>query len=121
LRVRRGDRVRLRYVNRTGPADIQLDAGQPTNLHYHGMTIPPREPADYIYLMIPPKGGMPLGHIGHMPAAPSSRVRTDPASGLSYYDYDWGCRRSTRKARTGTIRTRTASSRTSCSAAWPGC
>ena len=36
-----------------GPADVQIDGTQATNIHYHGMSISPRPPADDIYLVIP--------------------------------------------------------------------
>jgi FtsP/CotA-like multicopper oxidase with cupredoxin domain len=53
LRVKRGDQVRLRLVNDIGAADVQVQGPQHTNLHYHGMNISPKAPADDIYLAIP--------------------------------------------------------------------
>lgn len=53
FRLRRGEELRLRLVNRIGPADVQIDGTQATNLHYHGMNISPNPPADDIYLTIP--------------------------------------------------------------------
>ena len=53
FRLRRGDELQLRLVNRIGAADVQIDETQATNLHYHGMSVSPRPPADDIYLVIP--------------------------------------------------------------------
>ena len=53
FRLRRGDELQLRLVNRIGPADVQIDGTQATNLHYHGMSVSPRPPADDIYVTIP--------------------------------------------------------------------
>src|SRR5262245_18909554 len=53
FRLRRGDELRLRLVNRIGPADVQIDETQATNLHYHGMSVSPKPPADDIYIVIP--------------------------------------------------------------------
>ncbi|MET0164079.1 MAG: multicopper oxidase family protein [Vicinamibacterales bacterium] len=53
FRLRRGDELQLRLINRIGPADVQIDETQATNLHYHGMSVSPRPPADDIYLVIP--------------------------------------------------------------------
>ena len=53
FRLRRGDELQLRLVNKIGPADVQIDETQATNLHYHGMSVSPRPPADDIYLVIP--------------------------------------------------------------------
>lgn len=54
LQLERGDVLELKLINRIGPADIEIDAAQDTNLHYHGMSIPPVAPADDIYLHILP-------------------------------------------------------------------
>jgi suppressor of ftsI len=53
FRLRRGNELQLRLVNRIGPADVQIHETQATNLHYHGMSVSPRPPADDIYLVIP--------------------------------------------------------------------
>ena len=53
FRLRRGDELRLRLVNRIGPADVQIDGTQATNMHYHGMSVSPLPPADDIYIVIP--------------------------------------------------------------------
>lgn len=45
LEARPGDTVRIRFTNRLP---------QPTNLHYHGLHIPPTGNADNIFLSIPP-------------------------------------------------------------------
>ena len=53
FRLRRGEELHLRLVNQIGPADVQIDGTQASNLHYHGMSVSPRPPADDIYLVIP--------------------------------------------------------------------
>ena len=53
FRLRRGEELQLRLINKIGPADVQIDETQGTNLHYHGMSISPRPPADDIYITIP--------------------------------------------------------------------
>lgn len=50
LKMRRGDRLELELVNRIDRADIQIDEPQPTNLHYHGMVVPPKAPGDDVFL-----------------------------------------------------------------------
>ncbi|HLA63813.1 MAG TPA: hypothetical protein VK610_05255, partial [Rhodothermales bacterium] len=96
LIVARGDTVRLRLVNRTGPAELRLDSlnvSAVTNLHYHGMVIPPTPPADYIYLTVPPAGATMAGHAGH--AAPADATADDAAAGQpgqigeNVYEYLW--------------------------------
>ena len=44
LRVRRGDVIRLKAVNEIGPAEVNIEAPQPTNIHYHGMDVSPKLP-----------------------------------------------------------------------------
>jgi FtsP/CotA-like multicopper oxidase with cupredoxin domain len=57
LRPRRGEKVIINFVNRIGD-NTKLDTSdlepQMSNLHYHGMAIPARLPADYIYMLVPP-------------------------------------------------------------------
>jgi FtsP/CotA-like multicopper oxidase with cupredoxin domain len=53
FRLRRGEELHLTLRNRTGPADIQIDGTQATNVHYHGMSVSPLPPADDIYITIP--------------------------------------------------------------------
>ncbi len=62
LRVRRGDLVHLRLVNESGKADIEIEAPLPTNLHYHGMAIPPAAPADDVFIKVPPAENAHPGH-----------------------------------------------------------
>ena len=50
LRMRRGDRLELELVNRIGAADVQIDGPQSTNVHYHGMVVPPSPPGDDVFL-----------------------------------------------------------------------
>lgn len=45
LEARPGDRVRIRFTN---------NLSQPTNLHYHGLHIPPTGTADNVFLEVPP-------------------------------------------------------------------
>ena len=52
LQLERGDLLELKLINQIGPADIQIDGPQETNMHYHGMAISPAPPADNIYLQI---------------------------------------------------------------------
>ena len=47
LEVSPGDRVEIRFTNRLN---------KPTNLHYHGLHIPPTGTGDDVYLAIPPSG-----------------------------------------------------------------
>lgn len=53
LRLRRGDALRLRLVNSIGRAEMEIDKPEVTNLHYHGMALPPVQPADDIYMLVP--------------------------------------------------------------------
>jgi suppressor of ftsI len=53
FRLRRGEELQLRLINRIGPADVQIDETQATNIHYHGMSVSPNPPADDIYITIP--------------------------------------------------------------------
>ena len=50
LKMQRGDRLELQLVNRIDKADIQIDGPQSTNLHYHGMVVPPVAPGDDVFL-----------------------------------------------------------------------
>ncbi len=52
LKLRRGERLELTLRNRIGKADVQIDGPEETNLHYHGMSISPKAPADDIFLHI---------------------------------------------------------------------
>ena len=54
FRLRRGDELRLGWSRIIGPADVQIDGTQATNLHYHGMSVSPRAASgDDIYVTIP--------------------------------------------------------------------
>ncbi len=56
LRIRRGDTIRVRAVNGIGPADVNIDGPQPTNIHYHGMDVAPkRGNGDNVYIRIKPE------------------------------------------------------------------
>lgn len=54
LRVRRGDTLLLRLVNRIGPADVEINERQPTNIHFHGMDVSPRPPGDNVFIKVQP-------------------------------------------------------------------
>ena len=54
LRVKRGDRIRLQLVNRIQPADVEIDAPQPTNIHFHGMDVTPLPPGDNVFVRVEP-------------------------------------------------------------------
>ena len=56
LRINRGDTIRVRVVNQIGPAEIAIDAPQPTNIHYHGMDVAPTPGnGDNVYIRINPQ------------------------------------------------------------------
>ena len=52
LKMQRGDRLELQLVNRIAKADVQIDGPQETNLHYHGMVVPPAAPGDDVFLHV---------------------------------------------------------------------
>ena len=55
LRIRRGDTIRVKAVNGIGPAEVDIDAPQPTNIHYHGMDVAPkRHDGDNVFIRIKP-------------------------------------------------------------------
>ena len=54
LRVRRGDTLLLRLVNRIGPADVEITQKQPTNIHFHGMDVSPKRPGDNVFVNVSP-------------------------------------------------------------------
>ncbi len=54
LRVRRGDTMLLRLVNRIGPADVEITGKQPTNIHFHGMDVSPKPPGDNVFINVGP-------------------------------------------------------------------
>lgn len=58
LRLKRGDELRLKFVNETGPSETGIKHRQVSNVHYHGMAIPPLQPADDVYMLVPPAGGI---------------------------------------------------------------
>jgi FtsP/CotA-like multicopper oxidase with cupredoxin domain len=98
LRVRRGDQVRLRLINRIGDdAHLSADGGdpQPTNLHYHGMAIPPRLPGDFIYMLVAPgttSGAPAHAHHGDAAAAPGAMVHAEHGmlkTVANEYNYRW--------------------------------
>lgn len=64
LVVKRGDEVRLRFVNEIAAADVQIHQPQPSNLHTHGMAISPLQPADNAYIGVP-SGAQPAESSAH--------------------------------------------------------
>ncbi len=50
LKMQRGDQLQLQLANRIGPADVQISGPQSSNLHYHGMVVPPLAPGDDVFL-----------------------------------------------------------------------
>ena len=56
LRIRRGDTIRIRAVDRIDAAEVNIDGPQPTNIHYHGMDVAPtrRPPGDNVFIRIKP-------------------------------------------------------------------
>jgi FtsP/CotA-like multicopper oxidase with cupredoxin domain len=56
LRVRPGDTIALKAVNRIGKA-LNIDGPEPTNIHYHGMDVSPIPPGDSVFIRIRPKTG----------------------------------------------------------------
>jgi FtsP/CotA-like multicopper oxidase with cupredoxin domain len=102
LRARRGDKVTINFVNRIGDNDALDTSGldpQMSNLHYHGMAIPAKLPADFIYMLVPPgtQAGQPAG----APAAPvvasgghGTHTIAGAAAGMTIvqgnsYEYKW--------------------------------
>lgn len=84
LRVQRGDQVKLTFENRIDAADVFIDGPQPSNLHYHGMAIPPVMPADYIYLTVSPFGSSePVRDHHGQPMPPS------PDIVAGSFEYSW--------------------------------
>jgi suppressor of ftsI len=65
LRLRRGDELRLKFVNEIGPSDMEIKQREVSNVHYHGMAIPPVQPADDVYMLVPPAGGIANGEDHH--------------------------------------------------------
>lgn len=86
LRVAPGDTVRLRLVNRTDSADVGLHAPEATNLHYHGLALPPGLPADDIFYLVPPAGGYNPTAEHH---GAGSLHRRETHGDPSYLDYLW--------------------------------
>ena len=94
--LRRGEELHLRLINRIGPADVQIDDTQATNLHYHGMSVSPNPPADDIYITIPSldmiENPETLSHSNHQMAMRDdfvfdyrSRVPDDHEQGAFWY------------------------------------
>jgi FtsP/CotA-like multicopper oxidase with cupredoxin domain len=75
LRVRRGDMIEVRAVNRIGKAAENIDGPQPTNIHYHGMDVSPIPPGDSVFVRIRPERR--FGYQVYVP--------TDHPQGLHWY------------------------------------
>lgn len=52
FKLQRGDQLELTLQNRIGPADIEIEKPEESNLHYHGMSISPNAPGDDVFLHI---------------------------------------------------------------------
>lgn len=76
-----GERLDLTLVNNIGPADVEIGAPQASNVHYHGMVIPPVEPADNVYVAVPS---------GVAGVAPAGSHRDHPAPALGVMDLTAG-------------------------------
>ena len=55
MRVRRGDTIGIKAVNRIGKTKVGIDGPEPTNVHYHGMDVSPIPPGDSVFIRIKPK------------------------------------------------------------------
>ena len=56
LRIVRGDTIRIKAVNEIGPAQVNIDRPEPTNIHFHGMDVSPKLPnGDNVFLRIKPR------------------------------------------------------------------
>lgn len=54
LKLRRGDTLDLRLRNRIAADDGAIRAPQPSNMHFHGMTVSPLPPGDDVFLHLAP-------------------------------------------------------------------
>ena len=85
LRVKRGDEVRITFVNRIDKADIEIEGPESSNVHYHGMNISPNEPADNPYISIPSSNAATVQHgEAFTPGHESSLIKSSPT-----YEYVW--------------------------------
>lgn len=88
LRVRPGDRLRVRLTNLMRPMGIPPGATPPatgheplhgtmitTNLHTHGLQVSPQDPADNVFLRIPPLGSHQYSY----------QIPIDQPAGLLWY------------------------------------
>ncbi len=56
LRIQRGDTIRVKVINKIGPAEVNIDDPEPTNIHYHGMDVRPKpRDGDNVYIRIDPE------------------------------------------------------------------
>jgi FtsP/CotA-like multicopper oxidase with cupredoxin domain len=81
LRLKRGDELQLKLVNETGRGGLEIEKPQMTNLHYHGMAIPPVQPADDVYMLVPPLD-MKIGE--HTAHAKGMDIKS-----TNSFDYRW--------------------------------
>ncbi|MDH4983958.1 multicopper oxidase family protein [Hyphomicrobium sp. D-2] len=92
LRLRRGDELRLKFVNETGQSDLGVKHRQVSNVHYHGMAIPPVQPADDIYMLVPPAGGIVKHEHAHKHGDEGKHVDHTLGADImatNSYDYRW--------------------------------
>jgi FtsP/CotA-like multicopper oxidase with cupredoxin domain len=85
LRVRRGDDIRVTFVNAVDSADILIEHPQPSNVHYHGMEISPLEPVDNIYISVPSSASTPRDSLMTVMAGRDSSLLKSSAQ----YEYRW--------------------------------
>lgn len=84
LRLRRGDELRLKFINEIGPSEMEIKGPEVSNVHYHGMAIPPVEPADDVYMLVPPAAGIATAEHRHRQEA------YDPQAHGGDFDEDEG-------------------------------
>lgn len=94
LRLKRGDELRLKFVNEVGPAEMEIKHRQVSNVHYHGMAIPPVQPADDVYMLVPPAGGIEKPEHHHHDHDDAHGKHVDHTIGAEImptntYDYRW--------------------------------
>ena len=96
IRLKRGDELRLKFINEMGPTETGIEHPEVSNLHFHGMAIPPVQPADDVYMLVPPAGGIVKHehHDGHHEEQGSESKHVDHTIGAeimptNVYDYRW--------------------------------
>jgi suppressor of ftsI len=93
LRLKRDDELRLKFVNETERSETGIKHRQVSNVHDHGMAIPPLQPADDVYMLVPPPGGIIKDH-HHDDDKDDKRKHVDHTIGADIkatnaFDYRW--------------------------------